>query len=590
MSEHEFPKTGAASDEGAPPAGAGDWAGAQDALPSGDAAEQAAKSDGLGGCLAMLFMMLLFMLASRCGGPTGNETAGVAPVPTSVDNLHIVAGSGFFSFEPILKRWGQQNGVDVQINYMGSLDIMMKLKNGAPDADAIWEGDSLWTTLGDAQQVVKDGQSIMCSPIVLGVKTSLARQLGWAGRMDVTMAEILAEVQKRDLRLLMTSASQSNSGAAAYFGFLYAFAGQPEVLKMEHLESPAVQESVKSLLGAIDRSSESSGWLRDFFRDHYADYDAMFNYESHILELNRQLVAAGNEPLYLIYPAEGLGMSDFPFSFVRRSDGSNAYKEQWFRSLRDYLRSEPIQRELAAKGRRTGPLCDQVDPEIFKPEWGADAGHTIGSIKWPAEEVIWQALNRYQTDFRKPSLTVYALDFSGSMEGVGERQVKDAMNLLLDQRQAATVLLQASSGDVTIVLPFSGTIHNADSVADWTVEGNDPVKMLALRDRIASEDTAGNTDIYGPVALALQLLAIEGVEGRLPAVILLTDGQSNQGAIADVELARAATGLASVPVFGITFGDADPAQLEALAKLTGGRVFDGTKDLVGAFRKAKGQN
>ena len=45
-----------------------------------------------------------------------------------------------------------------------------------------------------------------------------------------------------------------------------------------------------------------------------------------------------------------------------------------------------------------------------------------------------------------------------------------------------------------------------------------------------------------------------------------------------------------IPVFSITFGDADPSQLQQLAELTGGRVFDGTEDLTEAFRSVKGYN
>ena len=57
-----------------------------------------------------------------------------------------------------------------------------------------------------------------------------------------------------------------------------------------------------------------------------------------------------------------------------------------------------------------------------------------------------------------------------------------------------------------------------------------------------------------------------------------------------MQAAVAETGLDDVPVFGITFGQADTSQLNQIADLTGGRVFDGTKDLVSAFRKAKGNN
>jgi len=464
---------------------------------------------------------------------------------------------------------------------------MLMLEDGSIDSDAIWEGDSLWTSLGDKQQLVKNSKSIMCSPIVFGVKKSLAQELGWIGK-DVRMQDILSAAEDKRLRVLMTSASQSNSGASAYFGFLYAFAGNPDVLSSEHLEYPAVGEKVRRILDTLDRTSESSGWMRDHFLARYENYDAMFNYESHVLEMNQKLAASGREPLYIVYPAEGLGVADFPLSFVSKGSGDKA---PLFRSLQDYLLSEPVQREFAAKGRRVGPLCDQVDPAIFRPEWGADAAHTLNSFKYPSEPVIRQALALYQTAFRKPSFTVYCLDYSASMKGKGREQLTQAMRTLLDQQQASKYLLQGAPNDVTIVLAFDDQIINANESGAWTVRGNNPEELERLLARIESQPTRNRTDIYRPAAVALSLMKEQGIGDRFPAIILMTDGQSNSGAgIGQLEQARAVTGLDSVPVFGITFGEADPAQLNSIAELTDGRVFDGTKDLVGAFRKAKGNN
>ncbi len=50
---------------------------------------------------------------------------------------------------------------------------------------------------------------------------------------------------------------------------------------------------------------------------------------------------------------------------------------------------------------------------------------TLNAFNYPTEGVIRDALSRYQTDFRKPSFTVYALDFSGSMEGEGQQQLTE---------------------------------------------------------------------------------------------------------------------------------------------------------------------
>ena len=75
------------------------------------------------------------------------------------------------------------------------------------------------------------------------------------------------------------------------------------------------------------------------------------------------------------------------------------------------------------------------------------------------------------------------------------------------------------------------------------------------------------------------------LEDYTPAVILMTDGQSSDYSM-EFERGLPEYGFI-IPIFSITFGDADPEQLEGLAELTDGRVFDGTEDLTAAFRSVK---
>ena len=56
----------------------------------------------------------------------------------------------------------------------------------------------------------------------------------------------------------------------------------------------------------------------------------MFNYESHIIELNQKLVASGRQPLYIVYPTPGLGIADFPLSYINHGE---AEKETVFLDL-----------------------------------------------------------------------------------------------------------------------------------------------------------------------------------------------------------------------------------------------------------------
>lgn len=511
----------------------------------------------------------------------------IAGCALQTTTFRMIAGSGNATFEPILKRFAKEKEVDLQIDYKGSLDIMQLLEQPNFAYDAIWDADSLWTSMASTPQVIKNRESIMRSPVVFGLKKSLAQKLGWVGK-DVPIEDILTAAEKENLRLMMTSATQSNSGASAYLGFLYAFAKPDGVLTEGDLKKPEVRASLKRILGTIDRTSESSGWLRDLFAQQYNDFDGMFNYESHIIELNQKLVQTNREPLCIVYPTPGLGIADFPLSYVSHGD---AKKESFFKALQDYLLSDAVQKEIAARGRRVGAVgASQVDPNAFKADWCADVAKGQAPLRTPDKEVVREALDLYQTSLRKPSFTVYALDFSGSMKGNGEQQLKAAMRTLLDQDEARKYLLQGSPDDITIVIPFDDTIMNDGAIAGWTVEGNDAVELKSLLGEIESTQTRNATNIYLPLAVAMKQMKDIGVGDRFPAIILMTDGKANKGSIFDVKNAIGNTGLTNVPVYGITFGDADRAQLDELANLTHGRVFDGTKDLISAFRAAKGNN
>ena len=61
--------------------------------------------------------------------------------------------------------------------------------------------------------------------------------------------------------------------------------------------------------------------------------------------------------------------------------------------------------------------------------------------KMPAADVLFECLNLYQNRFPQPSLTVYCLDYSGSMSGEGNEQLVQAMEQLLIQENARKKLL-----------------------------------------------------------------------------------------------------------------------------------------------------
>lgn len=532
--------------------------------------------------LRVALLLALALVAAACNRGGSEESA----------DLRIVSGSENETLEPIIQRFAEEEGVTIAVDYRGSVDIMLGLEGAAAESDdgfpydAVWPANSLWLDLGDTQDLVTDAESIIRSPIVFGVKRSVAEQLGWIGS-DVRVADILEATESGDLRFMMTSASQSNSGASAYFGFLSAFAGSPEVLSSENLADPAVQEQVRRILGQVDRSSGSSGWLKDLFLREYDDFDAMVNYESVLIEANQELVEGGREPLYAVYPVDGLAISDSPLGYVDRG-GDDEAREELFGRLQDHLLTPEVQAEALALGRRVGGVgldVVDVDTEVFNPDWGIDVTRVISPIRYPEPEVVREALNLYQTSFRKPSYTVFVLDYSFSMEGAGREGLEAAMRTLLDQEEARRSLLQASPNDVNVVIPFDGAARPA-----FTAEGDDPAALSGLLDQIEQTELGSGTNIYDPVAEAFRVFDADTYEGSFPAVILMTDGEANVGSFASLEEQLAGLGITDVPVYGILFGAASEQQVTEITELTGGRVFDGTENLIGAFRTAKGYN
>lgn len=491
----------------------------------------------------------------------------------------ILSGSENESLEPILQEFGKQNKVNVVMQYKGSIDIMQELTQQEIPFDAVWPANSLWITLGDKNRKVKYARSIMTSPVVFGIRKSLAEQLGLTGK-DVRVRDILEHIRTKRLSFMMTSATQSNSGASAYFGFLYALLGNPDVLTLPELQQPQLKKDIQELFAGINRSSGSSGWLKELFLN--GNYDAMVNYESMIIEANEELLKQGRETLYTVYPVDGIVFSDSPLGYIDHDDKK---KEEIFKKLQDYLLSDKVQETISKSGRRTGlgGVMGDVDKRVFNPEWGIDVTRILSPITLPSAEVIDTALTMYQTEFRKPSLTVFCLDFSGSMKGEGVTQLKQAMELLLDQKQAREYLINASSQDRILVIPF-----NSQPRSIWETTGNDPKELSALLGQVQALSPGGGTDIYQPAQQGLEMIAKMNLDKYVPAIILMTDGQS-EGSFESFERTWQRLGL-DIPVFSIMFGEASEDQLERLAKLTRGRVFDGRHDLVKAFRTAKGYN
>ena len=536
------------------------------------------------GKYAVLAMIILLAALgfSACLGGGGGQTAGTGQEADTVigngrQSLRILSGSENQELEPILEDFSRESGIRVEMTYQGSLDIMRALEQDEIAYDAVWPASSLWLNVGDTGHRVKHGESISISPVVFGIRQSLAEELGFVGR-EVSVRDILDAITAGKLKFCMTSATQSNSGASAYIGFLYALLGNPDMITEEDLENEQLQSDIQALLSGVDRSSGSSDWLKDMFLE--GGYDAMVNYECLIIQANEELESRGEETLYVVYPYDGLTLADSPLGYVDNGDDD---KETAFLELQEYLLSEDVQNEIQRTGRRTGytGISDE-NRDVFRTDWGVQPDRVLSTMRMPSTDVLFQALNLYQTDFKKPSLSIYCLDYSGSMSGKGNEQLVAAMEQLLIQENAEKNFLQASKDEVNVLIFFDDQV-----LAEYTAVGSG-TELEALYDKVESQDTGSGTDMYVAAEEALQVLSHYDLSQYTPAVILMTDGMS--GGSFDAFMEQYQELGEDVPVFSIMFGDADSEQLEELAAATNARVFDGREDLIDAFRKVKGYN
>ena len=117
----------------------------------------------------------------------------------------------------------------------------------------------------------------------------------------------------------------------------------------------------------------------------------------------------------------------------------------------------------------------------------------------------------------------------------------------------------------------------------------DPKSAEKLSDFVDGLQAEGGTAVYETL---LKALRNTDPNGGIPSIVLLSDGESTV-APDYVEFKRQYEALPeqlrNVPVFVILYGDANAIEMQALADLTGGEVFDALGgDLAAAFKEIRG--
>ncbi|KPM51780.1 von Willebrand factor A [Frankia sp. R43] len=551
------------------------------------------------GTLALL-MVILTTAAAALGACSGSAGKDGGDPDLRGGTLRILAGSELRDLDGLLDDFRRQTGIEVTLEYTGTLDAVDRITAGTTDADAAWLASDryLRLALGDApdrSRTIVDRATTMMSPVVLGVRSELARRFGWVDNKAVTWADVARKVATGEFTYAMTSPSSSNSGFSALVGVAAALAGTSDALTLDDIHPVALT----SFFAGQVLTAGSSGWLTDAFVRSATPIGGMINYESEILALNAG--ALRDDPLTIVYPRDGVITADYPLQLLH---GDAAHRGAYDR-LVSWLRAPDVQRRIATTTyRRPATPGVRLDPAPWP------APDLPAQLPFPAtSEIADHLLAAYQDEYRRPAHAIFVLDVSPSMRGERLELLRSTLRELAGTGTGSGTGTGTGTDDTleqrfarfrererVTLITFSGTVHDT---LEFTVNDPQPGSAdLAAISAAADGLTLGSgTAIYSALEAAYRYVAdsaaapADGV-APLTSIVLMTDGENNQGTTADafhssyLALPDAAR---SVRTFTVVFGDARVDEMRTIADWTGGAMFDArTSSLSEAFREIRG--
>lgn len=477
-------------------------------------------------------------------------------------------------FYDSLIKYADTEDIDLSVDFVDDLEAIEILESGQNNYDGVWLSNSVWLYMLNSAKV-SSSKSTNINPVVFGIKKSKAESLGFVNK-DIYNKDIVNAIKDKKLNYVMSSVTKTNTGLIGYLGFLNALSGSPEILTNDMLNNKQLVTDLKALFSGVERVSGDVDFLNQMFLNS-SKYDAVLATESSLIEINKELENNNKETLYLIYPVDGVAINDSPFAYVDRKQK----KEELFDKLQKFVLSEESQKNLEKQGKRTwyGGIKAGADINSFKKEWGIDTTKYLIPLKYPSKDVMDFAINLYLDNLRKPSSIAFCLDFSGSMYGTGEHELKSAMSQILDYEEASKDKIQFAESDIIRVIPFESYTHETL----FTNNGKNTFDLISKIDGLIS---GGGTNVYNCAEHAIEEMNNDSDEYN-KTIILMTDGQT-AGSISNLQ--NMYRNGVDIPIYSIMFGDASASQLQQIAELTNAKVFDGRTDLTKAFKEVRSYN
>jgi Ca-activated chloride channel family protein len=521
---------------------------------------------GIGG-IVLLFVVAILAIAGGLGS-LGKRDAS--------HTLTVLAGSELKDLEPVFADMEKATGVHLALTYIGTLEGAEKIEGGDASDIAWFSHGKYLSLLPTAGKKIVEQQKIMLSPVIIGVKKSVADRFGWTGNPNVTWKDIEAKAADGSFHFAMTNPAASNSGFTALIGVAAALSGSSDAIDTGTIDKTALRAFFKGQT----LTAGSSGFLSDTYVREQDTVDGMINYESILMSLN----GGGklHEPLELVYPKEGIVTADYPMMLLNK-DKQDAYDK-----VVTYLRSPDVQRRIMTDTLRRPAIPGvALDPRF--------PTNTLIELPFPSKlDTIDALITAYLDEVRKPATAIFVLDTSGSMDGDRINQLKSAMDALTGTDTSLTgQFSRFRAREQVTIITFSSTVEDTQA---FTIDDTQPnsADMQSIRTYVDGLTAGGGTAIYSALQAAYQQVAQEQATDadRLYSIVLMTDGESNQGIDSGTfssAFANLPTAVHDVHTYPVLFGDANTDQMQSIADLTGGKLFDATKDSLGTiFKQIRG--
>jgi Ca-activated chloride channel family protein len=513
------------------------------------------------------------ILLSACGHRQEEGDGQQAQVASN--SLEVLAGSELKDIEPLLPQIEQATGVHLHMHYAGTLEAVERLGAGEAFSFA-WLASNRYALLTpEVKSRIKASERTMLTPVVLGLKQSRARSLGWDNNPKLTWADIAQAAGQGKLRFAMTNPASSNTGFSALLGLAAALSGKGDALEEKDVDGKQLGAFVK----AQALTAGSSGWLADAYVREQDNLDGMINYASVLYAANQN--GKLKEPLTLIYPKDGVVTADYPFMLI--DEGKRAEYDK----LVTYLKSPAFQQAMSSSTFRQ-PITPGVKSAV--------PVHDSFELAFPSRlAVVNKILDEYENTYRRPADSTFVVDVSGSMDGDRIDALKAALNGLTgaDSSLSGRFSHFHSRENITIDA-FNGETLPPVSWELGKEEAANQQVLKTIAAYAAGLHATGGTAIFSAVQKNyLDALARQARQpDRVYSIVLMTDGENTNG----INMEAFQQWFQTLPadqrhihIFTVLFGEAKPAELQTLADLTGGRVFDGKAGgLSAAFKDIRG--